>query len=130
MRIVQISGDGNCLFAACAYFLPVCHHQLRKKVVHILENHPDRQIEGLAISEWIKLTDHPQNYIERMKRNGTHGDGLCLSIISTNYKRTIRIYSRDPKEKKNLILIAEYFSEYGNPITLYYNGSHYDVLED
>jgi len=128
MGIVRISGDGNCLFAACAYFLPVCHHQVRRKVIHILEYHGDREIQGMSIRDWVKITDSPENYIENMKKEGAHGDGLCLSIISTTYQRTIRIYARSQKNPNEFTQITEYFSEYGNPITLYYTGDHYDVF--
>lgn len=133
MRIQKISGDGNCLFQSCGYLLSRCHCQVRKKVIHYFKYHSKMLINGEPLSWWIQMNGYSSSkeYIDNMKKLNVWGDGLCLSVISLVYHRSIRIYELrvDPTTQKHeLIQIVEYFPEFEKSLNLLYSGEHYDAL--
>jgi hypothetical protein len=89
-------------------------------------------ISEIPLSDWIKEAGYnPETYAQHISRSGVMGTGIELAIISMLYRRTIRVHQ--VKEGK-LVQIAEYFPEFGQPISLLFSGpassGHYDALED
>jgi len=90
-------------------------------------------INGEPLSWWIQMNGYssPKEYIDNMKKLNVWGDGLCLSVISLVYHRSIQIYELrvDPTTQKHeLIQIVEYFPEFEKSLNLLYSGEHYDAL--
>lgn len=132
MRIHRIWGDGNCLFASCGYHLKIKPCCLRTQVARIIRDHPSLLISGIPLSKWIEEAgQNPKTYAQYISRSGVMGTGIELAIISILYRRTIRVHQ--VKEGK-LTQIAEYFPEFGRPISLLFSGpalaGHYDALID
>jgi hypothetical protein len=96
-EVVEVRGDGNCLFRAISKSLSLNqnltykHKQLREMVVEYLSEHPDFLEPYL---EYVSNTDispeeyaeSTKEYIENMAKPGTWGDFICLKVLSEMLK--------------------------------------------
>ena len=130
MRRYRIRGDGNCLFASCGHHLNIKPCCLRTRVARVVHDYPSLLISEKPLSEWITMAGYdPETYARHISRPAVMGTGIELAIISILYRRTIRVYQAEEKK-----VIAEYFPEFGRPISLLFSGpasgGHYDALDD
>lgn len=132
MKIVNIEGDGNCLFHSCEYLMGLQNGTIRKRIADMIRNNPNLQISDTSLLDWIRYATGSTNiretdYATLIERNGYWGSGLELTLISMVYRKSIyviRLYHNPPNYKK----IAEYHPEFNDPLFLLYNGSHYDAI--
>jgi|UniRef100_A0A6C0IZ94 hypothetical protein len=132
MRIHRIRGDGNCLFASCGYHLKIKPCCLRTRVARVIRDYPSLLISEIPLSKWIEEAGYnPETYARHISRSGVMGTGIELAIISILYRRTIRVHQ---VKDGRMTQIAEYFPEFGRPISLLFSGpssaGHYDALID
>lgn len=121
------NGNGNCLFQSCAYHLNLDHKILRQQVAYIIRKYPDLPVNGSSLSEWLNwINQDIIQYANNISKDGVYGTSVELTLISIMYRRSIQVKNSD------LILIAEYFPEFGNPFGLLFTGhpdsGHYEPL--
>jgi hypothetical protein len=125
MKIYKISGNGDCLFGACAYHLKTTSVKLRRKVADIIQKYPNLPINGIKLKDWIKWSNESIKSYHTKIRKGKWGSAIELSLIAIMYRRTIRVYQRQKGKFKK---ITEVFPEFGNSFCIHYSGNHYDSL--
>lgn len=130
MKRHRVRPDGNCLFASCGYHLQMKPCCLRTQVAQVIRDHPTMTVSDKPLLDWIEMAGHdPKSYAHQMARPGVMGTGIELAIISILSRRSIRVYRA---QSQQLERIAEYFPEFGRPISLLFSGpasgGHYDAL--
>jgi hypothetical protein len=93
-KVVQVKGDGNCLFRSVSKSLKLNlnikynHKELRQMVVDYLKNNTeilDLYLEYVTSSGETTPEEHQKNvkkYIKNMAKSGVWGDFICLKVIS------------------------------------------------
>jgi len=93
-KVVQVKGDGNCLFRSVSKSLKLNlnikynHKELRQMVVDYLKNNTeilDLYLEYVTSSGETTPEEHQKNvkkYIKNMAESGIWGDFICLKVIS------------------------------------------------
>jgi hypothetical protein len=93
-KVVQVKGDGNCLFRSVSKSLKLNlnikynHKELRQMVVDYLKNNTeilDLYLEYVTSSGETTPEEHQKNvkkYIKNMAESGVWGDFICLKVIS------------------------------------------------
>ncbi len=127
--VVEIEGDGNCMFRAISHQLFLNedqHEELRRKCV-------DHLIENKARFSMFCFDDFDQ-HIEHMSQVGVWGDELELRALEEIIDRPIRIFSSDAPDQGTPLSNNFEELELLNgvvPITLSYHGSnHYNSVND
>jgi hypothetical protein len=131
MHVIEIEGDGNCLFRALSHqvYLNEEHHEkLRYYCVEHLKKHRKRYEKFMCDVKF-------EEYIEEMSKNGTWGDDIEIRAMEEILDRHIHIYSSSSTNPKDyLIPVNENPDEVTLmtgvlPITLSYHGqSHYNSI--
>ena len=90
LHVIEIEGDGNCLFRAVSHqlYLDEGHHnELRQQAVAHMEKHRERFIPFCPTN----FDEH----IKNMKSSGYWGDDLEIRALEEILDRIILIYSRE-----------------------------------
>ncbi|CCV01688.1 Putative ubiquitin thioesterase, Virion core protein [Invertebrate iridescent virus 22] len=97
-RVVQVKGDGNCLFRAVSKSLKLnenksySHEALRAMVITYLKKNKDflePYLEYVTESGDTTPEEYQKNvkrYIKNMSKSGTWGDFICLKVLSEELK--------------------------------------------
>jgi hypothetical protein len=130
-HIIEIEGDGNCLFRAISHQLYLneeYHEQLRHLCCEHLKKHSNR-FDKFIVD--IKFSE----YIQEMSKNGTWADDIEIRAMEELLDRNIHIYSSNSTNPKDyLIPVNENPDEeklmFGvPPLNLSYHGqSHYNSI--
>lgn len=92
LKIIDIEGDGNCLFRAISdqiYEGDQSHHQLiRQACLDYIQNEKDFFVQFI-----IGGDDAFDEYVERKRMDGVWGDDIELQAMSEIYNRPIEIYA-------------------------------------
>ncbi len=130
-HIIEIEGDGNCLFRAISHQLYLneeYHEQLRYFCVEHLKKHQKR-FEKFIVD--CKFDD----YIEEMSKNGTWADDIEIRAMEEILDRNIHIYSSNSINPKDYLVPVNENPEEEKlmqgviPINLSYHGqSHYNSI--
>ncbi len=132
LHVVEIEGDGNCLFRAVSHqlYLDESHHEeLRQQAVAHMEKHRERFIPFCPTN----FDEH----IKNMKTSGYWGDDLEIRALEEILDRVILIYSRESTislANQQLGPVNNNFQERDlmvnvAPIILSYHGfSHYNSV--
>lgn len=133
MNIVQVEGDGNCLFRAVAHqmFLDESRHmEIRSECVDHMRRHRER-FETFCTT---KFDDH----LNRMSLSGTWGDDLEIRALEEIIDRPFFIYSADNTKDLTPVPLNTAYKDGDNnfgddiiPLKLSYHGrSHYNSVVD
>jgi hypothetical protein len=130
-HIIEIEGDGNCLFRAISHQLYLneeYHEQLRHLCCEHLKKHQNR-FEKFIVD--IKFSE----YIMEMSKHGTWADDIEIRAMEELLDRNIHIYSSNSTNPKDyLVPVNENPDEeklmFGvPPLNLSYHGqSHYNSI--
>ena len=130
MHVVEVDGDGNCLFRAVAHQIWLDedrHLELRKMCVEHMEKNAERFVEFCFDDTFAK-------HLERMGTSGEWGDDLEIKALEEITDRPITIYSSQSPACEPL---NTNFDELGHllqgvkPILLSYHGqNHYNSVFD
>jgi hypothetical protein len=127
-HIVEMDGDGNCLFRSVAHQIYLDedrHYELRLQCVQHLEKHADRF-----------GSFYPGNfkeYLRNMKKSGVWGDDLEIKALEEMTDRLIHIYSSHSDVIEPLItnFDEKEMMKDVQPIILSYHGkNHYNSVYD
>ncbi|XP_057851398.2 OVARIAN TUMOR DOMAIN-containing deubiquitinating enzyme 7 isoform X2 [Cryptomeria japonica] len=125
LRIVDITGDGNCLFRALSDQLcgdQESHAEYRQTVVQYLVSYPEEFAgffsEGNAGSF--------EEYYTKMSKDAEWGGNLELYAASKAFYMNIRVYRFDQGQ----LAVSEInnFDDAGTLLLSYHNGTHYNSL--
>jgi hypothetical protein len=133
MSIIEVEGDGNCLFRAVAHQLyldPSRHIELRTACVEHMKKHRER-FETFCTS---KFDEH----LRRMSNLGTWGDDLEIRAMEEILDRPFFIYCADNTKELVPVPMNTSYSEAEMPsedeiipVKLSYHGrSHYNSVLD
>lgn len=127
LHVIEIEGDGNCLFRAISHqlYLNEDHHEaLRRQCVEHLVYHKKRFS--------LFCTEDFEEHVKEMSKVGIWGDELEIRALEEIIDRTIRIYSSDsPVADKaiNTNFEEESLLKGVTPIYLAYHGlNHYNSI--
>lgn len=127
-KILHCNPDGNCAFRALAnqiYGRQSSHYKVRTEIT-------DFMIRNKAhFSNFIDQTNLTfEDYIVKMKKNGTWGDNLEIDAASKLYHKPIFIYNFN--KDANAYILRKSFCEEKDaesyPIRILYSENHYDAL--
>jgi hypothetical protein len=127
-HIVEMDGDGNCLFRSIAHQIYLDedrHLELRLKCVQHLEKHAER-FSSFYPGDF-------REYLRRMKRPGVWGDDLEIKALEEMTDRLIHIYSSHSEVIEPLITNFDEneIMKGVQPILLSYHGkNHYNSVYD
>lgn len=134
LEIETMQGDGNCLFRAISlqvYGSQDMHSTVRSQCLDFLEREVDHYSHFVPNEAY-------EDYLERKRRDGVHGNHTEIQAMSELYNRTIRVYV--PSEgivpinifQHNEGTSGEEEGDASNPPIrlLYMDGNHYDALID
>ena len=123
MKIVDVGGDGNCLFRSIAhqaYGDEEQHRVVRVKCMQYILTEKEyfkSFIEGGKVDE----------YVETKKQDGKWGDNIEIQAMSEIYDRSVEIYAYDSKPMN--IFHEKQNKESRTPFRLAYHGkSHYNSI--
>lgn len=141
LRIVEMGGDGNCLFRAFSYQIygsEDFHEIVRKASMDYILIEKDF-FQDYVADGIIGLT----RYVEKKSKDGVWGDDLEIQALSEIYERCVYVYAYSPKDTENSVpkpmkTFHESFLHFGDsspnhsPIRLAYCGKcHFNsVIED
>lgn len=126
--MIEIEGDGNCLFRAVSHqlFLNEDHHEeLRQRCVEHLIAHKERFA--------VFCPDDFDSYMDSMGQLGTWGDDLEIRALEEIIDRSIRIYSSESADPTVPINNLEEESQLKNVTALslsYHGQNHYNSIYD
>jgi hypothetical protein len=127
-HIVEMDGDGNCLFRSIAHQIYLDedrHQELRLRCVQHLEKHSER-FSSFYPGDF-------REYLRRMKRPGVWGDDLEIKALEEITDRLIQIYSSHSNVIEPLItnFDEKEIMTGVQPILLSYHGkNHYNSVYD
>lgn len=131
MHVIEIEGDGNCLFRALSHQLYLneeYHEQLRYFCVEHLKKHQKRFEKFMCD---VKFED----YCEEMAKKGTWADDIEIRVMEEILDRNIHIYSSNSTNPKDYLIPVnenpdeEKLMQGVIPINLSYHGqSHYNSI--
>ena len=125
-EIVEQEGDGNCLFRAIGlqvYGDASMHMEVREKVVCYMQQNEEHFGEFVVDEEF-------EDYIERKRRFGVHGNNPEIQAVSELFNRPIEVYSPRSGAKPLNIFHKEYNTK-DAPIRLsYHDNNHYNAVVD
>lgn len=130
LHVIEIEGDGNCLFRAVSHQLFLNeekHEELRQRCVEHLIHHKDRF--------QLFCPDDFDQHINQMRHLSTWGDDLEIRALEEIIDRNIRIYSSDALDPtipiKNNFEEEESLLKNAPPLKLSYHGhNHYNSIFD
>lgn len=129
LHVIEIEGDGNCLFRAISHQLYLCedyHEMLRAKCVEHMQKHMTR-------FQCFCVTDF-DSHLKEMALPGTWGDDLEIRAMEEILDRIISIFSSnssDPTVPIHKNFEEEMLLVNVPPIKLSYHGnSHYNSIFD
>ena len=135
LHIVEMEGDGNCLFRAVAHQMYLNENrcvELRAICCDFMIEHRDRY-ESFCSSNF-------DDYIKHLRNDGTWGDHLEIKALEEIFDRLIIIYNSESKvitpmnlininEKQKLEMISKSTGIPINPILISYHGKvHYNSV--
>lgn len=129
LMVIDIDGDGNCLFRAISHQLFLTedkHFELRQKCVEHMRKHRERFESFCSIPF--------DQYLAEMGKAGTWGDDLEIRALEEVFDRIVRIYSSNASDV--CVPLKNNFEEENlltgvSPIILSYHGnSHYNSILD
>lgn len=127
-QIVPQPGDGSCLFHSVAFGLRDGSSGafLRKEVADAIELHPDLQILGTPIAQWVKMDKGvgPAAYVERL-RSGAWGGGIEMALLAKKRGVSIEVFQRCAA---GFTRIAKFGAGQRTISVLYTGRLHYDFL--
>lgn len=119
MEFQKIPKDGHCLFHAIGLYLGADAPSLRKLIAaHMEHNFDEYKVFRSGTDEEFR------GYIEAIRNSNEWGDHIEIVIIQKMTNRPIIIIR--PDENPTIPDNLEDFS--GEPIFIYYNGTHYDAF--
>ena len=114
-RVIEMKGDGNCLFRALVYRRRETHEEMRESLVSHIRKNWDNYAPFLT-------EEDRHTYVATMQKNGEWGDELILNSFCDKYKCTVRVLDEDDHH-----LISVYGTE-GEAKAITYDGVHYNVI--
>src|SRR5678815_4076154 len=106
MMVVNVAADGNCLFSSLARQLTqlgrgssataTTAHDVRMELVECLQSHSQSQ---MILDSGAMTEQELQVYIDNMKKCGTWGDGVILSVAVNLYRRPIIILTVEGEQR-------------------------------
>jgi len=125
--IVEMDGDGNCLFRAVALqvFGDVSmHNEVRRRCVEFMAKNEEHYSQFLTDEESFS------DYIQRKSMDGVHGNHVEIQVISELYNRPVEVWKPENGVKPINIFHTEYKTS-DHPIRLsYHDGNHYNAIID
>eukprot|EP01038_Epipyxis_sp_PR26KG_P004087 gene4087-5835_t len=132
LRIIEVEGDGNCLFRAVSHQL-YCTEKYHKKLRNLCADH---LIEHRKRFESFCPLNFDE-YIRLIRECGTWADDIEIRALEEIIDRIICIYSADSIDKNgtyvpfNKNFEEEYLLKDVTPVNLSYHGhSHYNSIYD
>eukprot|EP00543_Licmophora_paradoxa_P008122 CAMPEP_0202453098 /NCGR_PEP_ID=MMETSP1360-20130828/11147_1 /ASSEMBLY_ACC=CAM_ASM_000848 /TAXON_ID=515479 /ORGANISM="Licmophora paradoxa, Strain CCMP2313" /LENGTH=435 /DNA_ID=CAMNT_0049072095 /DNA_START=170 /DNA_END=1480 /DNA_ORIENTATION=+ len=126
LEIQEQEGDGNCLFRAVSlqiYGDPSMHAEVRKRCLDFMAK------EEQHFSHFVE-NEPFQDYINRKKQDGVHGNNPEIQAISELYNRPVEVFTPENGAKPLNIFQSEYKTS-DAPIRLsYHDGNHYNAVVD
>ncbi|GLJ23613.1 hypothetical protein SUGI_0447190 [Cryptomeria japonica] len=126
LRIVDIRGDGNCLFRALSDQLcgdQESYAEYRQKVVQYMVSHPEEFAGFLSEGEAGSF----EEYCTKMSQDAEWGGNLELQAASMAFFMNIRVYRFDQGQVE--ISDINNFETAGTLLLSYHNGTHYNSLQ-
>jgi len=124
LEIVPQAGDGNCLFRAISlqvYGDAIQHGDVRRACMDFVASDPDH---------FAPYVGEPiQQYIERKRHDGVHGNNTEIQALSELYNRPIHIYTAAGGTQP-LNIFQQQNGTTDDPIRLSYDGEHYNAVVD
>ncbi len=129
LMVIDIDGDGNCLFRAISHQLFLTedkHLELRHKCVEHMRKHRER-FESFCSVPF-------DQYLTEMGKVGTWGDDLEIRALEEVFDRIVRIYSSNASDVcvplKNNFEEENLLSDVSPIILSYHGNSHYNSILD
>ena len=134
VNLIQITGDGNCLYRAFSYFLygnENEHINIRKEVYEKAKIRKNELKNFFLenIDDEILLNTRIDNYLEKIKENGFYGGTIELGILSNSYQLNISVYETDINDNlsyKHYINI--WHDEFNNNFILLHYDKYMSIL--
>jgi hypothetical protein len=131
-RIIQIAGDGNCLFRAISHQLYVTqerHVELRQAVVDHIILHSERYRQHVEVDGVLLL-----DYARQMAQQGCWGGELEIRAIEEIIDRKIHVHEyidNGTLQQRRVSFDEDLLLPGVQPLRLsYHGGSHYNSLVD
>lgn len=125
LEIREQEGDGNCLFRAVSFQVygdPNMHMDVRNQCLDHMakdEEHFSLFVEGEKFDD----------YIERKRREGVHGNNPEIQAISELFNRPVEVFTPENGAKPLNIFQSDYKTS-DVPIRLSFHDNHYDAVVD
>jgi len=131
-RVVRQPGDGSCLFHSLAYGLGgTSGRRLRSEICNYMKNHPDADIAGNPLKDWVKWDSNQSvSRYARGMSGGRWGGGIEMAVCAKMKDVNIHVYERRGWFSGGY----ERISCFENPgakktvSVLYCGGIHYDAF--
>lgn len=125
LKIVEMAGDGNCLFRAVAlqvYGDNDMHFDVRARVCDFMEG--DKQLASF-------LDEPLQDYVARKRKDGVHGNNPEIQAVSELFNRPVEVFTPDSGGELPLNIFQKEYATPDEPIRLsYHDGNHYNAVID
>jgi hypothetical protein len=126
LEIVEMAGDGNCLFRAVAlqvYGDVEMHLDVRAAVCDFMEGDPEH---------FGPFVDEPLvDYIQRKRNDGVHGNNPEIQAMSELFNRPVEVFTPDNGADQPLNIFQKDYATQDQAIRLsYHDGNHYNAVVD
>ncbi len=126
MRVIEIDGDGNCLYRAISKFFEITyseietHSDIRYNMIVELTNF-EFEYRDFVDEKFKSFTE----YIKVHSKDNVWGDNLTVRAISQSYQLNINIYSNNAPVVNFSVNQSKYDSICN---LLYLNNNHYNLI--
>ncbi|GKY96537.1 hypothetical protein MPSEU_000613200 [Mayamaea pseudoterrestris] len=126
LEIIEMAGDGNCLFRAVAlqvYGDVEMHLDVRAAVCDFMEQDPEH---------FGPFVDEPlSHYVQRKRKDGVHGNNPEIQAMSELFNRPVEVFTPDNGADQPLNIFQKEYATQDEAIRLsYHDGNHYNAVVD
>eukprot|EP00747_Dinoflagellata_sp_TGD_P168205 gnl/TRDRNA2_/TRDRNA2_194048_c0_seq1.p1 gnl/TRDRNA2_/TRDRNA2_194048_c0~~gnl/TRDRNA2_/TRDRNA2_194048_c0_seq1.p1 ORF type:complete len:397 (-),score=31.94 gnl/TRDRNA2_/TRDRNA2_194048_c0_seq1:109-1254(-) len=136
-QVVQMPGDGTCLFHSVAYGLRNLGfsedgHNIRQRVARFISENPECEISGTPLRSWVEWDSQATvaAYAQRISAGNQWGGGIEMAACAKIFSVDVVVYERD--RDWNFRRISDFLADSSKPrgsVLLLYSGrAHYDSL--
>lgn len=127
LELQLVEGDGNCLFRAVSlqiYGDPNMHNEVRRRCMDFMQGESEHFAKFISDENF-------QDYIQRKRKDGVHGNNPEIQAISELYNRPVEVYVPDNGGKAPINIFHAEYKTADAPIRLsYHDGNHYNAIID
>mmetsp|Transcript_100152 Transcript_100152/g.188681 ORF Transcript_100152/g.188681 Transcript_100152/m.188681 type:complete len:341 (-) Transcript_100152:28-1050(-) len=137
-RVARQPGDGSCLFHSLCFGLNggrpsnrVSASHLRKELAHFIQRHPQIQISGDTLEEWVRWDTNRSvaAYARQMAAGSAWGGGIEMAVCSLLKKVNVHVYQQRRGSVFERISCFDCPERTKRTVhVLYQGGLHYDAL--